>query len=136
MAKDERVAQYLKQWRHNRQFAKQIDSTFRDWQVNAVFYTALHAINAAAASLGIDVTDHTTRNNAVQTNESFAAVRSQYMNLYRICRVTRYDADPDLWLPEKYLTINDLVDDLLKPIENGLTALVGQIKHEPLKLKE
>ena len=105
----------------------------RDWQINVIFYTALHAVDAAIAKLGLRVTDHSERNEVVRTNGSFAAIRSPFLNLYRISRVTRYDADPDLWLPQQYLTVADLVEGLLKPIENGLEPLLGkQIRFEPL----
>jgi hypothetical protein len=76
-------------------------------------------------------------NEQVKTNAAFASVRSQYLNLYRISRITRYDANPDDWLPKEYLTITDLVEDLLKPIENGLGPLLGKsVKFDPLKLDE
>jgi hypothetical protein len=125
---------HVKQWRHNRRFAKTIDSNFRDWQINVIFYTALHAVDAALAKLGVCVEDHTTRNEAVKSNSSFAGIRDNYLNLYRISRITRYDADPDKWIPEKYLTVTDLVEDLLRPIENGLTAIVPDVKFAVLSL--
>lgn len=128
------VDRHVQQWKHNRRFAKTIDGTYRDWQITAIFYTALHAVDAALASLGVQVADHTARNDAVKTNGSFAAVRDQYINLYRISRITRYDADPDKWLPEEYLTVNDLVEGLLKPIENGLTPYVRSVKFDVMKL--
>lgn len=131
-----KVQQHVDQWKHNRRFAKTIDSAFRDWQINVIFYTALHAIDAALASLGVQVADHTERNQQVLSNGSFAAVRVQYMNLYRISRVTRYDAEPDRWLPDRYLTVADLVEDLLKPIENGVGPLINKsVKFEALPLK-
>lgn len=136
-AQRQRVQQHLDQWRHNRRFARTIDPEFRDWQINAIFYTALHAIDAALASLGVTVADHQERNGHVRDNASFAQVRTEYLDLYRISRVTRYDADPTQWLPEQYLTVADLVEDLLKPIENGLEPLLGKsVKFEPLPIKQ
>lgn len=130
------VDQHIAQWRHNRRFAKTIEPAYRDWQVNVIFYTALHAIDAAIAKLGLRVTEHVERNQIVRTNEAFAGVRDPYLNLYRISRVTRYDAAPDDWLPQRYLTVPDLVEDLLKPIENGLSAILGKsFQFEPLPLK-
>jgi hypothetical protein len=129
------IDQHLTQWRHNRRFAKSIDAAYRDWQINAIVYTALHAVDAAVARLGLRVTDHETRNEIVRTNSSFAAIRKPFHNLYRISRVTRYDADPDLWLPAEYLTVADLVENLLRPIENGLEPLLGKaIRFQPLPL--
>ena len=129
------VDQHLTQWRHNRRFAKSIDAAYRDWQINAIFYTALHAVDAAVAKLGLRVTDHEKRNEIVRMNSSFAAIRKPFHNLYRISRITRYDADPDLWLPAEYLTVSDLVEDLLRPIENGLEPLLGKsLRFQPLPL--
>lgn len=129
------VDQHLTQWRLNRRFAKTIDAVYRDWQINAIFYTALHAVDAAVAKLGLRVTDHEKRNEIVRTNGSFAAVRVPFLDLYRVSRVTRYDADPDLWLPDDYLTVGDLVEGLLKPIENGLEPVLGKsIRFQPLPL--
>lgn len=133
----QKVQQHLDQWKHNRRFAKTIDGNYRDWQINVIFYTALHVVDAALASLGVRVSEHGERNNQVRTNESLAAVRTQYLDLYRISRVTRYDADPDQWLPSDYLTVTDLVEDLLKPIENGVGPLINKsVKFEPLKLQQ
>jgi hypothetical protein len=136
-AHQQRVQQHLEQWKHNRQFAKTIDGQYRDWQINVIFYTALHIIDAALASLGVIVSEHTERNQQVRTNGSFAAVRNSYLDLYRISRVTRYDAEPDKWLPDQYLNVTDLVEHLLKPIENGVGPLINKsVKFEPLPLKQ
>lgn len=132
-----KVQQHVEQWKHNREFARTINGRYRDWQINVIFYTALHLIDAALASLGVGVSEHTERNDRVRMNESFAAVRTQYLNLYRISRVTRYDAEPDRWLPQEYLTVADLVEDLLKPIENGVGPLIGKsVRFEPLPMKQ
>jgi hypothetical protein len=131
------VNKHIKQWKHNRRFAKTIDAQFRDWQINAIFYAALQLVDASLSKLGVDVSDHSGRNEHVKNNGAFAGVRQQYLDLYRISRITRYDADPDLWLPTRYLTVNDLVEDLLKPIENGLGSLLGKtVTFDPLHLQE
>jgi hypothetical protein len=131
------VNQHIAQWKHNRKFAKTIDRVYRDWQINVIFYTALHLVDAALIKLNQSVSDHSSRNEQVKTNGAFASVRSQYLNLYRISRITRYDANPDDWLPQEYLTVTDLVEDLLKPIENGLGPILGKsVKFDPLKLSE
>ncbi len=129
--------EHIDQWKHNRRFARSIDGNYRDWQITAIFYTALHLIDAALDSLDVQVCDHAQRNDQVRTNGSFASVRQQYLDLYRISRVTRYDANPDQWLPAEYLTVADLVNGLLKPIENGVGHLINpRLKFEELKLKD
>ncbi len=131
-----RVEKHVEQWKHNRRFAKTIDGQFRDWQINVIFYTALHLIDAALATVDLSVADHTDRNNHVRTNEFFSSVRTQYLDLYRISRITRYDAEPDTWIPQKYLVVSDLVADLLRPIENELGPMISKfVKFEPLELK-
>ena len=132
------VEQHIVQWKHNRRFARTIECNFRDWQINVIFYTALHAIDAALASLGVKVTNHAERNEKVRTNASFSGVRNQYLNLYRISCVTRYDANPDEWLPQEYLTVQDLVSHLLRPIETECGQLIGKnkaVKFDPLELQ-
>jgi hypothetical protein len=78
------------------------------------------------------------RNAHVKSNESFASIREKYLDLYRICRVTRYDADPDTWLPQEYVNVNDLVHDLLAPIEANLGLLLGKTASgaDPLRLED
>jgi hypothetical protein len=132
----ELVDLYIKQWKRNRRFVKTIDATYLDWQVNLVFYIALHAVNAALASLNITVTNHSARNREVKENGALVGIRDPYAHLYRISCITRYDPDPDSWIPAKYLSVNDLAEDLLKPVENGVGAIVGAaVKYEPLNLK-
>lgn len=129
------VQQHVDQWKHNRRFAKTIDRKYLYWQVTVIFYTALHVVDAALASLGVAVSHHTDRNEQVKNNGAFSAIRNQYLNLYRISRVTRYDPDPIRWLPQEYLSVNDLVENLLKPIENNLRPLINKmVKFEPLHL--
>lgn len=108
----------------------------RSSQITVIFYAALHAIDAALEKLGIPATDHTSRNLAVKTNASLTGVRDQYMNLYRISKVTRYDCDPDGWLPAEYLQVADLADKLLKPIEIHIETLLGRkLSLPPLKVQ-
>jgi len=130
------VQQHIAQWKHNRTFAKSIDKAYQDWQVTVIFYAALHLVNAALVTLKEPVSNHSDRNLKVKTNSAFASIRRQYLDLYRIAWITRYDADPQQWLPEEYLTVQDLVDDLLKPIENGLSQLLPKAAMQgPLELK-
>ncbi len=120
------VQQHVAQWKHNRKFAQAIDRAYRDWQINVIFYAALHAVDAALTHLGVPVTNHETRNQAVRNNASLSGLRNNDLDLYRISKVTRYDADPDDWLPEQYLSVGDLVDHLLTPIERQVEALLGK----------
>jgi hypothetical protein len=120
------VDQHIKQWKHNRRCAQAIDRQYQDWQINVIFYTALHAVDAALSHLGVNVTDHESRNTAVRTNASLAPIRVAYLDLYRISKVTRYDADPEAWLPSEYLTVADLVRNILQPIENQVERLLGK----------
>lgn len=129
------LEQHVIQWKHNRNFAQQIDPRFRDWQVTAIFYSALHAVDAALCKLNIRVSNHEERNSAVLHNASLAGLRDKYKNLYRICRVTRYDAEPDLWLPKEFLTIDDLVRNLLTPIENEVQRIIGAQHLSLIKMK-
>jgi hypothetical protein len=131
------IDQHVAQWIHNRKCAESIDRQYRDWQINVIFYAALHAIDAAWVQLGVNVSDHESRNQAVRNNESLASIRVRYLDLYRISKVTRYDAEPDSWLPEKYLTVPDLVGALLNPIELEVERLLGKkLRLSPIRIQE
>jgi hypothetical protein len=128
--------QHVDQWKHNRKFIATIGSDFRDWQINVIFYTALHAIDSALATLGVTVSDHMDRNLQVKNNASFTTVRVPYLDLYRISRITRYDAEPDQWIPKQFITVDDMVQQLLRPIENGVEIITkSAIKFRPINLK-
>jgi len=131
------VEKHIDQWKHNRKCAESIDRKYRDWQINVIFYAALHAVDAVMSHLGITIENHETRNTELRTNESFTGIRVNYLNLYRISKVTRYDADPDSWLPEQFLTVSDLVSHLLDPIEREVEQILGKkLKLSPVKVQE
>ena len=119
------VAQHVEQWKHNRRFATTVDATFRDWQVTAVFYTALHAVDAALAHLGIAVSSHEQRNSFVKSNASLTPVRNAYLHLHRLSLVTRYDTEPDKWLPREFQHVEELAAAWLRPIERHVKELIG-----------
>lgn len=100
-----RLEDYLEQWKRNRRCCASLDRQFVDWQITLIFYTALQAINAAAAHLGEKPCDHKSRNDLVKFNEAFAPVRTKYLLLYRLARFTRYDPKPDAWLPQEFLNV-------------------------------
>ncbi len=120
------VDQHVAQWKHNRKCAQTVDTVFRDWQITIVFYTALHAVDAALNHRKITVANHEARNNAVRTNASLVSIRNKYLDLYRISKVTRYDADPDDWIPKEYLDVPALAAATLKPIEVEVERLIGR----------
>ena len=133
---NEKAQKHIEQWKHNRRFVTTIDRAYRDWQINAIFYTALHLVDAALASLNVSVSDHTQRNDEIRGNGSFAAIRHPYLNLYRISQITRYDADPDKWIPTQFTEIKDLVHQVYRPIEEGLFPLIDKkMKYEPLAVR-
>jgi hypothetical protein len=124
--KSEMLDLHLKQWKHNRRFAQSIDSNYRDWQVTAAFYAALHLVNAALAYLNVEVSNHSDRNDRVKSNPAFSGMRDNFIDLYRICWVVRYDPDPDKWIPEQHLNAADLVEALLPPIEREIELIIKQ----------
>jgi hypothetical protein len=120
------VEQHITQWKHNRKCAQGVDCVYRDWQITIIFYTALHAVDAALKHLKIPVSNHEGRNEAVRTNASLASIRTKYLDLYRISKVTRYDADPDDWIPKEFLDVQSLAEAMLKPIEIEVERLIGK----------
>lgn len=130
------IDDYVGQWKQNRRCCAALDGGFREWQITLAFYTALHAVNAAAAKLGERPSDHHARNDLIRFNEAFAPVRTKYLLLYRLSRFARYDPRPDDWLPAEYLTVQALADDALRPIERHVQNMLGRdLKLPELKLQ-
>ena len=65
---------------------------FTEWEVVALFYAALHYINACLASMNVEHHDnHLNRNRRVNNIASFAPIRTLYRHLYNSSRNARYD---------------------------------------------
>jgi len=87
----------------NEAFASEVQKLggFRDWQAVALFYAALHLVDAYLAKQGIDPGSHGSRNNKVA--KQLPSVWSEYQDLYELSKTARYH-------PDQQITAADVAD--------------------------
>src|SRR4051794_5803766 len=117
---------HINQWKHNRAFLAKIPSAFPDWQVTAVFYTALHAVDALLAFDNVNgVCSHTTRNRVLMDTNKYLGIYKAYIPLYGLARTVRYLADRQQWIkPDK--VDKEVVRRYLLPVEQSVQKLMKQ----------
>jgi len=76
------------------QYLGQVPNTFVDWEVIALFYSALHYVDSyLAMCYNIDtVFDHQDRKNLIRS--FIKMIEKNYRLLYHICRDARYNEVP------------------------------------------
>ena len=75
---------HFRKGRNNRTFAESLalrDQTEVGWALTALFYSALHFIEAYSARYGKNFYSHQERNEEVQTNPVHTAIADEYMDL-------------------------------------------------------
>jgi len=79
----------------NKKFYRSIQhSRFYEWQIVALFYSALHMIDHYAEGLNQKrYADHYRRNMFVNRTRSLRPVRAQYKQLYSSSRRARYEGE-------------------------------------------
>lgn len=60
-----------------------------DWEITALFYSAVHAVDEYLRSIGKDPRSHQARNEMVRKNIPHA--RQDYYELFTLCRKVRYE---------------------------------------------
>jgi len=80
----------------NEYFVSTLGNPFFDWQVTALFYSALHYIQAYFAAKGISPppSTHTIRNNHVANTPQLAPIYVDYRELQDESRSARYGVKP------------------------------------------
>ncbi len=69
-----------------------LGTEFNDWAVTALFYSALHYVDAyIASSTGVSSSNHNERNYLVDSVVSLTEIRQAYSDLYRLSRNVRYE---------------------------------------------
>ena len=74
----------------NEQFAEAISALpqrFPEWEITALFYSALHYVSAFLASQGYNPHNHSRRNSLIG---DLTGASLDYQNLYRLSMNTRY----------------------------------------------
>jgi hypothetical protein len=83
--------------RQNEEFAKSLDPKFNidaNWAITAVFYAAVHYVDAYFAARGQRPVDHDEREQKLNRDDFFASVRKIYKELKRLSREARYEMAP------------------------------------------
>ena len=125
MAKDkERITLHVRQWEHNRALIAQIPASHPDWIVTVIFYTAVHAIDAALADEGITVSSHERRFEAIGACNRLKKAYTLYHPLYDLSRKTRYVGRPNEWIPPSAIE-RQVFRRYLLPLEKSVTGLIG-----------
>ena len=84
------VQEHLTLAEKNEQFAEAIailPQRFPEWEITALFYSALHCASAFLASQGHNPRNHRRRNNLIG---NLTNAGTDYQNLYRLSLNTRY----------------------------------------------
>lgn len=87
------AAAHIAQARRNREFYDTIDKDrFPDWAAIALFYTALHCIDALLGSRNppIHPSDHGSRDNAVSSSPELSSIYDEYRKLKNDSYAARY----------------------------------------------
>jgi hypothetical protein len=126
-----KVDLHIKQWEHNRSLISQIPRSHPDWIVTVIFYTAVHAIDAALTWEGAPFWNHDTRFAALGNINRFKRVRELYHVVYDLCRKVRYTAKPNEWIPPGKIDALVLRAYLL-PIEQSIENLTGLKMQMPI----
>ena len=77
---------------HNKEFAQKVldlGEEYQDWALTAIFYSALHYVDAMLGDRGATVSTHHERDKAVARNLQF--LRKDYKNLERKAIDARYE---------------------------------------------
>lgn len=87
-------AEHLKQAEKNEKLAEDLlkDGVYSDWGITVLFYSALHYVEAALASLNIHSEDHGDR--TVNIVRYFRDINTEYGILCNLSLDVRYDPSP------------------------------------------
>lgn len=127
---------HIKQWKHNRNFVSTIDPEYPDWAITAVFYTALHVVDALLEYDEVEgITSHSTRNTTLCRTSRYAKIWQCYQPLHGLSQTVRYLANPRKWVPWERVE-REVVHRYLYPIEKSVHKLINQTPpNEPVSLK-
>jgi hypothetical protein len=110
---------------HNREFISILPDRFSDWMLTGVFYAAVHAVESLIAFDGLpNHTSHEARNQTLRTVRRYQQVWRHYRELYDASQTTRYDCDPNLWIPSADVKAV-WIPQYLYPLEQSVRKLIG-----------
>ena len=110
---------HLNQAHHNFQFYQSVNSSqYPDWAITALFYTALHYIDAYLATLPLAVhpSNHGMRDNCMSRLPALRAIYNEYSFLKSHCHTARYYPPA----PFNQATVTGLETNQLAPLTSSL----------------
>ena len=125
------IDRHVVQWCHNRALIEKLPTSHSDWVVTAVFYTAVHAVDAALVHEGHLSSNHEGRFKALAFVNRLSKPRQLLHTLYNLSRTTRYSADPNQWIAPARID-PDVIRGCLYPLEQSIQKLIGRDLHLPL----
>ncbi len=77
----------------NEQFSLTLPTTTCgvEWAITAVFYAAVHYVEAYFALSDVSYNNHPSRNTAVKKDAVLCSISDEYENLYNLSRDARYE---------------------------------------------
>lgn len=113
--------EHLAQAEHNEALSQRLEITrYTDWAVTALFYSALHLIDAYLLALGMDPKDHAERLRQVASAAALRPVWLRYRNLLDWSIDARYEC-----LPFTTGQVQALRRNSFEPLERHLKTLLG-----------
>jgi hypothetical protein len=76
---------------HNEYLVSTLDNPFFDWQVTALFYAALHRVEAYFATKNIHLPTHTVRDSQIHRDHDLKSIYVDYRELEGESRAARYN---------------------------------------------
>lgn len=114
------VQEHLDLAEKNEQFAESIASLpqrFPEWEITALFYSALHYASAFLAAQGYNPQNHSQRNNLVG---NLTNAGTDYQNLYRLSLNTRYRG-----LPYTPMQVDTIKSGAFRRVKAEMLALLA-----------
>ena len=112
---------HIRKAEHNSRFYKSLDAaTYPDWVVCAVFYTALHCVDAVLLINHIDPPSHHLRDSYIPRNPKLNPIYNHYRSLEDLSREARYNE-------KRVMTQQEVQDCLadLKTIGQHISDVLG-----------
>lgn len=113
------VQEHLDLAERNEQFADAISflpQRFTEWEITALFYSALHYASAFLATQGYNPKSHHRRNHLIG---DLTSVGTDYQNLYRLSLDTRYRGVP--FTPQR---VGEIKDGPFRRVKDEILALL------------
>ncbi|MBF0317775.1 MAG: hypothetical protein HQL04_06330 [Nitrospirae bacterium] len=114
------LKEHLKQAQRNEEFYQSIKENYPDWGGTALFYSALHYVDAFLMSKNVFVKDHKDRFLYIEKIVELRQIHSYYRRLYDYSINTRYNAiipnikDVEETYKRSFLPFKKFMEDLLQ----------------------